>query len=298
MPLAMHLGESFRRPLDGDSKYDGLWKVTTGAISWAEWLTPFARHPSQPCKGLFKQWKEDLAKDLAGDKAGNINRPDLYRVWGNTLLPCLLGGDDMQLPLTVMTKDEKYEDGHHRNRLGADGTMSALGILQSLPMAKCLFNTCHREVYNDVPFNYGTGSDLGNHATGVNLERYLRARFSKFAPAAARTLSEVFVHCEGTKCLVDEVTHSKRNPDQVLNALDFIADMVKTTRISAAVIAIVTPYAANVELVNRRQMRPEYEALSVMPLATTVDSFRGREADIMVVIMGTTEEVGPGFTTD
>ncbi|KAL6699416.1 AAA domain-containing protein [Trichoderma pleuroticola] len=214
-----------------------------------------------------------------------MSRPDLYRVWGNTLLPCLLGGDDMQLPPTVMTKDEEDEDGHHRNRLGADGTMG-------------LFNTCHREVYNDVPFNYGTGSDLGNHATGVNLERYLRARFPRLAPAAAGTLSEVFVHCEGTKCLVDEVTHSKRNPDQVLNALDFLADMVKTARISAADIAIITPYAANVELVNRRRMRPEYEALSAMPPAATVDSFQGREADIMVVIMGTTEEVGPGFTTD
>ncbi|PNP57213.1 hypothetical protein THARTR1_02743 [Trichoderma harzianum] len=179
-----------------------------------------------------------------------MSRPDLYRVWGNTLLPYLLGGDDMQLPPTVMTKDEKDEDekdedGHHRNRLGADGTLSALEFFRAsgwpiyrlrtqLRMARGLFNTCHREVYSDVPFNYGTGSDLGNHATGVNLERYLRARFPRLAPAAAGTLSEVFVHCEGTKCLVDEVTHSKRNPDQVLNALDFLADMVKTARISAA----------------------------------------------------------------
>ncbi|PTB50964.1 hypothetical protein M431DRAFT_68176, partial [Trichoderma harzianum CBS 226.95] len=103
---------------------------------------------------------------------------------------------------------------------------------------------------------------------------------------------------QGTKCLVDEVTHSKRNPDQVFNALDFLADMVKTTRISAADIAIITPYAANVELINRRRTRPELEVLSAMPPAATVDSFQGREADIRVIIMGTTEEVGPGFTTD
>ncbi|KAK0756463.1 hypothetical protein N5P37_010935 [Trichoderma harzianum] len=103
---------------------------------------------------------------------------------------------------------------------------------------------------------------------------------------------------QGTKCLVDEVTHSKRNPDQVFNALKFLADMVKTTRISAADIAIITPYAANVELINRRRTRPELEVLSAMPPAATVDSFQGREADIRVIIMGTTEEVGPGFTTD
>lgn len=35
-----------------------------------------------------------------------------------------------------------------------------------------------------------------------------------------------------------------------------------------------------------------------MPAAATVDSFQGREADIMVVILGITKEVGPGFTVD
>ncbi|KAF3070222.1 hypothetical protein CFAM422_006694 [Trichoderma lentiforme] len=195
-----------------------------------------------------------------------------------------------------MTKKDRDSDGHHRNRQAQDGTTSALKFFRAsglpiyrlrtqLRMAKNLFDTCHREVYNDVPFNYGKGSDLGNHAIGVNLENYLRAKFPKLAPA-------------GTKCLVDEVTHSKRNPDQVLNALDFLVDMVKTARISAADIAIITPYAANVELINRRRTRPEHEVLSAMPPAATVDSFQSREADIMVVIMGTTEEVGPGFTTD
>ncbi|EHK26790.1 uncharacterized protein TRIVIDRAFT_130542, partial [Trichoderma virens Gv29-8] len=165
-------------------------------------------------------------------------------------------------------------------------------------MAKGLFDTCHREVYNDVPFSYGTQGALVNHGPGVNLEKYLKDRFPKLTAPAAGTLSEVFVHCEGTECIVDEVTHSKRNPDQVANALDFLTDMVKKSGIKAADIAIITPYAANVELINRRRTRPEHEALSTMPPAATVDSFQGREADIMVVIMGTTEEVGPGFTTD
>lgn len=315
--------------IDKSEEYRRLRAVATGAMTWEEYSPDRASRntvmglvqdlvngadilcttPSMSCKTVFEDWKNKKARGIAVDEAGNISRPDLYRVWGNTLLPCLLGGDDLQLPPTVMTKDEKDEEGNHRNRLGADGTMSALEFFRSsgwpiyrlrtqLRMAKGLFNTCHREVYNDVPFNYGTGSDLGNHATGVNLENYLRAKFPKLARTAAGTLSEVFVHCQGTKCLVDEVTHSKRNPDQVLNALDFLADMVKTARISPADIAIITPYAANVELVNRRRMRPEYEVLSAMPPAATVDSFQGREADIMVVIMGTTEEVGPGFTTD
>ncbi|KAL6887186.1 hypothetical protein HDV57DRAFT_508130 [Trichoderma longibrachiatum] len=93
-------------------------------------------------------------------------------------------------------------------------------------------------------------------------------------------------------------THSKRNPDQVANALDFLADMVKTGRFKPADFAIITPYAANVGLTERLRERAEYAILLGMPPTATVDSFQGREAGIMVVIMGTTEEVGPGFTTD
>ncbi|KAL5087051.1 hypothetical protein Trisim1_008434 [Trichoderma cf. simile WF8] len=208
-----------------------------------------------------------------------------------------------------MTKEDRDSDGHHRNRQAQDGTMSALEFFRAsgwpiyrlqtqLRMAKGLFDTCHREVYRDVPFSYGAQGALVNHASGVDLEKYLKGRFPRLTAAAAGTLSEVLIHCEGTQTIVGPVTHSKRNPDQVANALDFLMDMVKTTRISAADIAIITPYAANVELINRRRTRPENEVFSAMPPTATVDSFQGREADIMVVIMGTTEEVGPGFTTD
>ncbi|KAL7805299.1 hypothetical protein V8C44DRAFT_341060 [Trichoderma aethiopicum] len=74
--------------------------------------------------------------------------------------------------------------------------------------------------------------------------------------------------------------------------------MVKTGRFKPADFAIITPYAANVGLTERLRERAEYAILLGMPPTATVDSFQGREAGIMVVIMGTTEEVGPGFTTD
>ncbi|KAJ3530916.1 hypothetical protein NM208_g3330 [Fusarium decemcellulare] len=37
-------------------------------------------------------WRMEHARGIAIDKAGSIARPDLYSVWGNTLLPCLLAG--------------------------------------------------------------------------------------------------------------------------------------------------------------------------------------------------------------
>lgn len=38
--------------------------------------------------------------------------------------------------------------------------------------------------------------------------------------------------------------------------------------------------------------------LESMEEAATVDSFQGREGDIVVTIMATTQAVGAGFTTD
>ncbi|KAL6825432.1 hypothetical protein J3E69DRAFT_380632 [Trichoderma sp. SZMC 28015] len=195
----------------------------------------------------------------------------------------------MQLPPTVMTKEDRDSDGHHRNLQAQNGTISALEFFRAsgwpifrlqtqLRMAKGLFDTCHREVYSDVPFLYGSQGALVNHASGVNLEKYLKGD-----PNYRRSGHP----------LEEESRPSRQH-------LDFLTDMVKTTRISAADIAIITPYAANVELTNRRRTSPEDEVLSAMPPKQPLTLSRaGRPTSILVVvIMGTTEEVGPGFTTD
>ncbi|KAM0249670.1 hypothetical protein ACHAQJ_008967 [Trichoderma viride] len=256
--------------------------------------------PALACQDELKEWREEEAKGIAVDEAGNICRPDLYSVWGNTMLPCLLVGDDKQLPPAVMSLNERDQDGNYLNRLGGDGKISALEFFKAsgwpvfrlrtqLRMAVGLFDTCHREVYNDLPFNYGPRSILANHVIGQALERYLTAKFQTLRPSPVGTIREVFIHCPGTTCIIDKATKSKRNPDQVENALEFLSNLVKRPlNISASSIAIISPYKANVTLIERRRKDPQYSALSAMPPAATVDSSQGREADIMAVIMGTT----------
>jgi superfamily I DNA and/or RNA helicase len=73
---------------------------------------------------------------------------------------------------------------------------------------------------------------------------------------------------------------------------------VKSKRADAARLAIISPYAANVQLVGQMVKQPEYSALRAMPPASTVDGYQGREADIVVVVVGTTSASGPGFTSD
>ncbi|KAM0254015.1 hypothetical protein ACHAQJ_006985 [Trichoderma viride] len=310
-------------------KCERLCAVATGAISWKEYqrgqmvrestiydmfrvllasVDVLCTTPALSCQKPFRSWKDEVAKGIAVDEAGNISRPDLYSVWGNTLLPCLLSGDDKQLPPTVMTLNDKDADGNCLNRFGPDAKISALEFFRAsgwpiyhlktqLRMAKGLFDTCHREVYRDLPFTYGPGSHLAKHPVGQALEKYLTTRFPRLTPSPAGSIKEVFIHCPGTICLMDQVTKSKRNPDQVDNTLEFLSDLVKNSSVSPSSIAIITPYKANAELVERRRKDPAHSLLFNMPPASTIDSFQGREADIIVVIMGTTQAVGPGFTT-
>ncbi|PNP51834.1 hypothetical protein THARTR1_07603 [Trichoderma harzianum] len=79
----------------------------------------------------YSNWKMMRTRGIAVDEAGSISRPDLYRVWGNTMLPCLLGGDDKQLPPAVMTVNDKDIEGYHTNRLAPDAQLSALEFFRA-----------------------------------------------------------------------------------------------------------------------------------------------------------------------
>lgn len=61
-----------------------------------------------------------------------MHRGDLYCVWGNCLLPCLVAGDEKQLAPTIMTSSrEKDASGNLRNRHVADGKNSPLQFFKA-----------------------------------------------------------------------------------------------------------------------------------------------------------------------
>jgi hypothetical protein len=63
--------------------------------------------PSLSAKEPYSAWKSK-AHGIAVDEAACMSRPDLYCVWGNTLLPCLIAGDDKQLPPTVLYSHNRF----------------------------------------------------------------------------------------------------------------------------------------------------------------------------------------------
>ncbi|KAK4064528.1 hypothetical protein Trihar35433_8045 [Trichoderma harzianum] len=143
-PKAIH---EMQQQMDIRRDCERLRAAATGKISWQEYESG-QMVQEKAIEGMFGHliwsadilcaalsmsmqepysiWKMARARGVVVDEAGNISRPDLYRVWDNTMLPCLLGGDDKQLPPAVMTVDDKDIEGDHINRLAEDAKLSAL----------------------------------------------------------------------------------------------------------------------------------------------------------------------------
>ncbi|KAM0285762.1 hypothetical protein ACHAQH_001223, partial [Verticillium albo-atrum] len=259
----------------------------------------------------YHAWKL-LAKGVAVDEAANMHRGDLACVWGNTLLPCFLGGDPKQLPPAVITGKDTDILGFFLHRLPDDGKISPLEFFQGsgmpvyrlrtqLRMANGLFDMVSREIYPEVPLQYADSCQvaLPRFENGRLLEAFLKNKFPDIVSPAAGSLSPFFVHCENSRVFVNEVSGSKRSPDQVKVALDLAVELVTSKGIKAEDLVFLAPYAANVELIERLRKGPSYTALADMPDASTIDGFQGREADIVFVVMSTRgPKPGPGFTTD
>lgn len=267
--------------------------------------------PSLSCKSPFKEWKETRAKGIAVEGAGSISRPDLNSVWGNTLLPCVIAGDDKQLSPSVVTDDrDQDKDGNMLNRFAPEGKVSPLLFFKSmgwpifqlhtqLRMATGLFDICRREFYSTVPFQYSIDCNINlpRYKIGRQLESFMQQKYRTMVPAPRGQLLPIFIHCPNSWCTINQSTGSKQNPGQVRIALQLLNVFVRKEQVDACDIAIITPDYANVRLIKSDLESSKYLALSKMRPAVTID-FQGQEADIIAVIFGTTKESGPGYTTD
>ncbi|KIE02685.1 hypothetical protein MAJ_00987, partial [Metarhizium majus ARSEF 297] len=323
---------AIRDRYDRNPTFGKLRAAATGAISWADYskggmvtgheikgiMTAIidvadiiATTPSQSCRDPFLRWKQEQARGFVFDEAGNMNRSDLLCVWGNTCQPCLLAGDEKQLPPTVMTKLERDAGGDFLNRFAGDGAISPIQHFKSmgwpvyrlhvqLRMAVGQFDLTYNQVYKDIPFTYGPGGviTLPHHNIGRQLEQYLRCKFPNLTPAPDGELRPVFVHCSGSKASRDQFSGSIRNPDQIRVALTLLVDFVERFGARPQDMVIISPYSASISTIEKLRKSAEFAALKPMRPAATVDSFQGQEGDIAVIIMGTTASTGPGFTAD
>ncbi|KAM0257022.1 hypothetical protein ACHAQJ_004617 [Trichoderma viride] len=269
--------------------------------------TPAATHDVEE----YRNWKNHIACGVAVDEAANMNRADLYCVWGNTLMPCFLFGDPKQLPPTVMTTNEKDSEGNFLNRFANSSKISALQFFQAsgipvyrlttqLRMADGMFDMVSDIIYKGVPHVYAKSCNIAapEFDAGRALESYIQERYPTVAVCPKDKLLPVFIHTPGSRVFTDSATSSKMSPDQVKIALDFTVDLVKCKGINPSQIVIIAPYPANVGLLNKMLRKNAYETLKGMLPPSTVDSFQGQENDIVIAVMGTAyPKPGPGFTS-
>lgn len=310
---------------------DALRDVAIGRISWAEYVTNSAvdrafirmmfssliAHadflcltPAITTLGEYAKFKREKAQGIVLDEASSVDRADLMCVWGNTLLPCFLIGDPRQLPPTVWSERVNDSGENRRHRLLGDAKVSAFEWIQGsgirtfrlrtqLRMADDLFGYVAREAYPEIDFRHGPQcrADSPEFERGHILEAFVQKRRPGIRSFLPQRLLPIMLDCPGSDVTTNS-TGSRKCPKQSTIALDFILDLVNTTNIDTNAIAIIAPYQSNVNLINRLRASPRYSPLSSMRPATTVDYFQGREADIVIAVMGTNSSSGPGFTCD
>ncbi|KAG4263006.1 hypothetical protein FPRO04_11722 [Fusarium proliferatum] len=259
------------------------------------------------------KWDKRFAKGVVVDQAGVMNRPDLYNVWGNTLRPCFLIGDTRSEQPTIQTTSEKEPGSeNYYNRFAGDGQLSGLEFLQAsgLPvfrldtqvrMAKGMYDLAAQVFYPQLPLQYHQRDhSITNQQpdVGRELEAYVRMKYPKLRKPLGGILHQpLFIHRQNSTIYRD-VDGSQACQEQDSAVLSFVAGLVTHSAIDPAQIVILTPWFANAALIERKRSQKRFELLKNMPEAATIESYRGREADIVVVVMSTTRDTGPDITAN
>jgi hypothetical protein len=188
---------------------EALGQVFAKLLSWADVV---CTTPSSSETFPYRNWKLTQARAVAVDEAGNINRAGLCCVWGNTLLPCLLGSDDNQLLPAVMTILQGPSEGVFYQRHVEDGLLSPLALfkISGVPvhrpkkqfrLGKGLFDAVAHIVYQDLDFEYGPDCDISLpvHQTERDVEAYLHSQYPDLSPPSGQDcFAPAFFHCPGT----------------------------------------------------------------------------------------------------
>ncbi|CAG9982145.1 unnamed protein product, partial [Clonostachys byssicola] len=281
---------------------------------------PHSKHESHWKLGnsiAFWLLKLEQARGFAIDEAACMSRPDFYSVWGNTMMPCVMAGDRLQLDVSVRSFNDaiSYSDGVYRNRHGPDARISIMEFLQAsgwpifrlhtqLRMARGLFTLSQEVIYPELRAQYGVRCDISlpGHASGRAMEAFMLRKFPNvLRPSPKGTLREVFVHCPDSRVIVNPMTKSKSSPGQVRIALRLLDELVRDTqargtRINPSEIAIIVLHSANVEVVEHQLKL--YASLVGKVVVSTVESIQGKERPIALVILGTNETTGPGLSKE
>lgn len=258
------------------------------------------------------------------DEAGAMCMGDAELVRGNTMKPCILGGDYKQLPPVIMsardvelapptlsnsrsTAMQSARDrrrlGKPRNRFAQYGEVSTLEYLGrsgwpifplsiQYRMVNGLFDMSQSIFYSDLNdrFSYGPTSAVENHPVASQVEQWVKRKFSVSSPR--EQIYPLFISVPGSDCIQDG--SSRYNPGHNLCALNLVRELMTDLSLDASSFGIITMYSRNKRALGEMiEADPRLKGIE----CSTVDSFQGREAQIIILVLVVNAETGPGFTS-
>ncbi|KAF5618003.1 hypothetical protein F25303_13124 [Fusarium sp. NRRL 25303] len=151
-------------------------------------------------------------------------------------------------------------------------------------MAQGMFDLSLRLTYShlEARFSYGTSAALENYPFASAIHEFLNDHDGLKLPPD--TMSPVFVNCKECPCRIDKITKSKNNPRAITSMMVWLEDFVKAVQFPTNRIVATTPYRSNLWHI---QMDVK---------ASTIDSYHGRENDMVVLCLAVDKGTGPCFT--
>ncbi|KAK8036926.1 hypothetical protein PG991_001240 [Apiospora marii] len=232
--------------------------------------------PFPCCDKAYKKLHSD-ADAVILDEAGAMHQADAYMVWGTTARPCAMGGDEKQICPPVM--DQK------NNRFAADTRVS---ILEHMKMTGHPFFQLNRQmriveggfdlareiIYPHVKdFTYADSAKLENQPLARKIESWMGEQYSLTSPLA------------------------RYNDAQNAVAINTIAKMVSSRLVDADQVAIITPYRANLERLEKALKAHDNESIRSIAVNTT-DSPLGQENSVVFLVCTVDEMTGPLFVAN
>ncbi|KAI8722930.1 AAA-12 domain-containing protein [Fusarium sp. LHS14.1] len=250
--------------------------------------------------------KVTLRKDIAIilDEAAAMHRTDGLIVYGNTPRSMIIVGDEKQLAPTLMTANQKDEEGIDVNRFADDTRISFLSwwlhlgfpafhLYKQHRMARGMFDLSLELVYRNLKgeFKYAESCALTNFTYASDIRAYLQHTSNLIMPAD--TMAPVFMNCNNCPSRVDPVSKSRYNARAVECMVRWLKAFICKLSIPTDRIAAITPYRANLQHIRSQlSTEPTLEGIEVI----TIDSFHGCAADIILLCLAVGKQSGPWFT--
>ncbi|KAG4277199.1 hypothetical protein FPRO04_07496 [Fusarium proliferatum] len=278
-----------------------------------------ATTPATSNSFLYRSYNSDVARGVIFDEAATLFCSDGLLVLGNTPRPMIMFGDTKQLAPVLPTAMELLHTGKDRrdktpeekqfptNRFANFYRISwfhlfiylgwpVFNLYRQHRMAQGLFDLSLNTVYPHLisHFEYSSHCQLKNFPIGTQVENYLRLEHH-IPSAGANQIHPVFFNC--LKCPCRNYPHkaTRFNPRQADLIAEFLVKMIEELKLNPADIAVITYYRANLAAI-RKRFRDDDRLKDVTP--STVNTFQGREAQIVVLALCVTRETGPSFVAE